>query len=173
MALRVPDVWNVVGDDGCNDAAERRADDSVIRARQPPEPCEGWALRAHRGVRRRISPCLGRVQRCCRGAALGAGAGGAAVADYGEQQRGVRRCAAPHGRGLSAFTAEACLPAPLPRADRFHLALLAGWPPRRVANGRASRSLLPRLLLGAYGAAFLRRRHEPLLERRIGAVRAP
>jgi len=74
--------------------------------------------------------------------------------------------------GLPAFTAEARLPAPLTRADRFHRAPLAGRPPGRVSHGGASRALLPRLLLGADGASFLRRRHEPVLDCRIGAVRA-
>src|SRR3546814_14869160 len=64
--LRRPDAGDVVGDDGGNDAAERRPYDVALRRREPKNPPAGAALCQDLLLYRRLSGRVGRLQPCRR-----------------------------------------------------------------------------------------------------------
>jgi hypothetical protein len=84
----------------------------------------------------------------------------------GDRQRMDRR-RHPRGRRLMATHAvEDHVPAPLPLAARLSDRQLARGPLGRIADGIGARRILSRVLLVLDGAAVLRRRNEPVLDRR-------
>src|SRR5574337_944497 len=103
---------------------------------------------------------------------MGAAVAAADVADDADHAPVARCRAAARRRRVAADAAEGALPRPVPLAPRLPGRALARGPLRRVAHGAGARGLLPGLLLVPDGAAVLRRRDEPVLDRRPVGVRA-
>ena len=107
-------------------------------------------------------------------AAVVARMAGAGDADDGRHQPRARRHRADRRGCLSMVAGETGLPGFLPRTAVIRATSwrIPAERARLVAAGRAARSLLHRLLLGADAAAVRVRRHEPDLDCRAHGVRA-
>ena len=102
------------------------------------------------------------------GFAVGAGDGPIDVPDglLGDRQRMDRRRHPRGSRLMATHAVEDHVPAPLPLAARLSDRQLARGPLGRVADGLGAWRVLSRVLLVFDGAAVLRRRDEPDLDRR-------
>lgn len=161
--------WN----DGGDDAAQRRPNDSDLRRRQPePSPARA-ALRSGRHFRGWLRRDLVRIQRACCRRTMDSPPAGASLTGDGQQQRLAWRPSPHRRRHIPIYPAQAHLPGALPRPARIHHDALAGRRRRRVPDGPGARPLLHRLLLGPDGIALRRRRHEHPLDRRAFLARRP
>ena len=104
------------------------------------------------------------------GPAVGVGRERAAFGHDGDDCDLARRGDTDRCRPVAVCAAQTGLPALLPLADRLSYRALA-WRKRwRVPYGAGTRDTLPGMLLVPDGAAVLRRRHEPLVDRRTRSL---
>ena len=147
-----PDVLHVVDHDGGDDAAQRGADDPLVRDGQSQAARNRPSLCRDEHIRGRLSRRVGWLRPGRGVPAVGVRADRYPFTHARRDQRDLRRGSAAHRGRLPTDPDEACLSSPVPRAACIPDHPLAAGRPWRDRYGPGARRFLRRLLLVPDGA---------------------